>query len=45
MIAADNGHIEIAEQLVKSNADVNAKDWVRINTVFIYIYSIRIKDY
>ena len=39
MYAAARGHIDIADLLVKSNADVNVKDNVRINTIYIvYIY-------
>ena len=33
--AAIHGYIEIADLLVRSNADVNAKDNVRINTIYI----------
>ena len=39
MWAAYNGRTEIADLLVRSNADVNVKDNVRINTIYIvYIY-------
>ena len=39
MMAARNGRTEIADLLVRSNADVNVKDDVRINTIYIvYIY-------
>ncbi len=39
MGAAEVGHTEIADLLVRSNADVNVKDNVRINTIYIvYIY-------
>ena len=38
MIAADRGRTEIADLLVRSNADVNVKDNVRANTIyFVYI--------
>ena len=40
MMAAVNGHTEIAELLVKNNADVNVKSKVRINTKYIYLYTI-----
>ena len=35
MRAAYDGHIEIADLLVRSNADVNVKDNVRTNTIYI----------
>ena len=35
MWAAREGHTEIADLLVRSNADVNVKDRVRINTIYI----------
>ena len=35
MWAAGKGHIEIADLLVRSNADVNVKDNVRTNTIYI----------
>ena len=35
MYAAYHGRTEIADLLVRSNADVNAKDNVRINTIYI----------
>ena len=35
MWAAWKGHIEIADLLVKNNADVNVKDKVRTNTIYI----------
>ena len=39
MEAAYQGRTEIAELLVRSNADVNVKDdWVRINTKNIFVY-------
>ena len=39
MLAAEEGHTEIADLLVRSNADVNVKGAVRINTIYIvYIY-------
>ena len=39
MCAAMNGRTEIAELLVRSNADVNVKGNVRTNTIYIvYIY-------
>ena len=40
MYAAIGGRTEIADLLVRSNADVNVKDNVRINTIYIYIYNI-----
>ena len=40
MFAAGNGRTEIAELLVKNNADVKVKDKVRINTKYIYLYTI-----
>ena len=39
MKAARYGYTEIADLLVRSNADVNVKDNVRINTIYI-IYTI-----
>ena len=39
MYAAKGGYIEIADLLVRSNADVNVKDKVRIDTIYIvYVY-------
>ena len=39
MKAAYNGHIEIADLLVRSNADVHVKEKVRIDTIYIvYVY-------
>ena len=39
MCALVNGRTEIADLLVRSNADVNGKNNVRINTIYIvYIY-------
>ena len=39
MIAARDGRTEIADLLVRSNADVNVKDNVRIDTIYIvYVY-------
>ena len=39
MYAALKGHTEIADLLVRSNADVNVKENVRINTIYIvYVY-------
>ena len=35
MLAAINGHTEIADLLVRSNADVNVKSNVRTNTIYI----------
>ena len=35
MLAAMYGRIEIADLLVRSNADVNVKTNVRINTIYI----------
>ena len=35
MMEASKGHTEIADLLVRSNADVNVKDNVRINTIYI----------
>ena len=40
MHAAEKGHAEIAELLVKNNADVNVINKVRINTKYIYVYTI-----
>ena len=39
MYAAGKGHTEIADLLVRSNADVNVKDNVRTNTIYC-IYTI-----
>ena len=40
MYAAGKGHTETADLLVRSNADVNVKDNVRINTIYKYVYYI-----
>ena len=37
MKAANDGHIEIAELLVKSNADLNVQSWVRSYKYYINI--------